>query len=666
VLVVLIKQATMNYLITSLQTLNQLLTAGIAITAFSLLLYALSFNLRDRVARSFASILVCVVIVFVGEALASVVASPESMALWLRLQWIGIVFLPPTYLHFSDALLATTGRPSRGRRRMLVRLTYGISGVFLLTMIPSWLVGSLVAEGFPAAHLERTGLTWVFAVYYAAGMIWAWFNFWRAYQRTVTSTSRRRMRYLVTGALAPALGSYPYLLFGSSIAASYPWIFWLAAAVSNILVSIFIVVMAYSVAFFGVPWPDRVVKRRLFKWVMRGPVTASTVLAITTLVRRAGESLGTIYSSAVPVAMVSTLLLMQYLITMLAPIWERWLFDGGDRSNLQLLQALEERLLTRGDLRQFLESLLTAVCDRLQVSSAFVVALEPPGQELLVTTGDENTLQQDDLSEQLLQLVAQNGGTEDGTGTSLNLFSWGDYWLLPLYGETNGGDSLLGLFGVVSNPEETLDEEQKEALAALVQRAAMALEDRAKQQQVFNSLEELTPQVDLIQRLRAAARYDGTEILTDPDSIPGIETSSLNKWVKDALSHYWGGPKLTESPLLRLQVVQGALEEHDGVSVNALRAILRESIDRVRPEGERRFTAEWILYNILEMKFMEGHKVREIAMRLAMSEADLYRKQRVAIEAVANALMELEYRAREEAEIIGENNKIKAGVEITS
>jgi hypothetical protein len=51
------------------------------------------------------------------------------------------------------------------------------------------------------------------------------------------------------------------------------------------------------------------------------------------------------------------------------------------------------------------------------------------------------------------------------------------------------------------------------------------------------------------------------------------------------------------------------------------------------------------LYNILEMKFMEGRKVREVALRLAMSEADLYRKQKVAIEAVANAIMEMENQA---------------------
>ena len=36
-------------LLVGIQTLNQILTAGIAITAFSLFLYSLSFNLRDRV-----------------------------------------------------------------------------------------------------------------------------------------------------------------------------------------------------------------------------------------------------------------------------------------------------------------------------------------------------------------------------------------------------------------------------------------------------------------------------------------------------------------------------------------------------------------------------------------------------------------------------------------
>jgi hypothetical protein len=53
-------------------------------------------------------------------------------------------------------------------------------------------------------------------------------------------------------------------------------------------------------------------------------------------------------------------------------------------------------------------------------------------------------------------------------------------------------------------------------------------------------------------------------------------------------------------------------------------------------------TPEWLLYNILELKFLQGRKVRDVARRLAMSEADLYRKQRVAIEAVARLLAEME------------------------
>jgi hypothetical protein len=45
-------------------------------------------------------------------------------------QWFGIVFLPAAYLHLSDALLVTAGRPSRGRRRFAVRGMYFVSAIF--------------------------------------------------------------------------------------------------------------------------------------------------------------------------------------------------------------------------------------------------------------------------------------------------------------------------------------------------------------------------------------------------------------------------------------------------------------------------------------------------------------------------------------------------------
>ena len=46
----------------------------------------------------------------------------------------------------------------------------------------------------------------------------------------------------------------------------------------------------------------------------------------------------------------------------------------------------------------------------------------------------------------------------------------------------------------------------------------------------------------------------------------------------------------------------------------------------------------------------QGQRVRDVARRLAMSESDLYRKQRVAIENVASTISELEIAALSEAE----------------
>ncbi len=626
-------------LVAGLNTVNQILSAGIAITAFSLLLYSLTFNLRDQVARAFALILGCVVLVFTSKAIGSSVANSPAVGFWLRLQWVGIIFLPSTYLHFSDALLATTGRPSRGRRRWAIRFTYLISFILLVTLPFSNLVGPVVVESDPAPYLQRTILTDAFTLYYASVMVLAWINFARAYFRTTTRTTRRRMVYLLGGATAPAIGSYPFLLLGPGIAAAYPTVFWILATVSNLLVSVLVVVMAYAVAFFGVSWPDRVVKSRLFKWLMRGPVTASFALTFTTLVRRAGAVYGVAYSALVPIVMVGTILLFEFMITLLSPLWDRWLFFGKDREELNSLQDIGDRLLTRNDLRQFLEMVLATVCDRLQISTAFIAAMNGNGLELVVQTGDDGFLDDDAMSAVLTHAVTRTGIQEE-------TFRWGNYLLIPLHSDESGDEPVLvGVLGASQKADQEFDEEQMSELSLLSRRAALALQDRHLQQQVLQSLKTLTPQVEYIQRLRAATRYDSMTMLADEELLP---QESLIQWVRDALTHYWGGPRLTESPLLQLQVVKAAVHAHEGNPSNALRAILREAIDRIRPEGERRFTGEWILYNILEMKFLEGRKVREIAMRLAMSEADLYRKQRVALEAVAKTIMEMEEQARQE------------------
>jgi hypothetical protein len=626
-------------LLAGLQVINNILMAGIAITAFSLFLYALSFNLRDRVARSFAIILLCVVIVFTTEALQNKTVPDWGIELLLRLQWIGIIFLPPAYLHLSDALLVTAGRPSRGRRRLAVRLVYVVSVIFLILLALGLLVGGLVVNGKPAPHLQRTAWTEFFTIFYIGIITWAGYNFIRAYRRMLTRSGQRRMLYLMAGATAPALGSYPYLLFGSGIAAQFPLFFWGVLTVINLLVGVLVVAMAYAVAFFGVSWPDRLVKSRLFKWLLRGPVTASLALGLMTVVRRAGELFGgDSYSGFVPLVMVATVLLFEHAITLLSPLWERVLFFGRDRGEIQLLQNIEERLLTRGDLQQFLENVLAAVRDHLQSPCAFVAALDGDELSLSVVAGNRGLLEKENLND-ALQLISHNNG-ESGR----HEFIWGDFWVLPLHQRKSNGDRdevtpLLGLLGIARKADSPMDRDQRDSLWLLANRIAFALEDRQLQQRVFQSLEDLQPQMEMIQKFRAAGRYDSTaNLLPEPD----FQEADLAEWVKDALTHYWGGPKLTNSPLMKLHIVQTFAGDYDGNASNALRALLRKAVDRVKPQGERRFTSEWILFNILEMKFIEGHKVREVAGRLAMSEADLYRKQRVAVEAVAHAILDME------------------------
>ncbi len=624
------------------RTVSQILTAGIAITAFSLLLYALTFNLRDRVTRSFALILGCVVVAFTADALGSTVSGSWQIAFWLKAQWIGIIFLPAAYLHFSDALLATTGRPSRWRRLWAVRFCYLASFVFLLALPGGLLVGPAVTNQPPAPYLQRTLFTDIFILYYVGVMSLAMANFVRAYLRTRTATSRRRMAYLIAGGAAPALGTFPFLLFSINFSARHTLLFWVLAAFSNLILGGLIVVMAYSVAFFGVPWPDRVVKARLFKWLMRGPATASITLALVTIVRRTGELYGQSYTALVPIIMVGTILLCEYVITLFAPFWQGVLFYGKDQPELTQLHSLEDRLLSRNDLGQFLEMVLAALCDRLQAPGAFVAALNGHGLELVVTTGKNPALEDEIAPAQLYQLMSQDEDMPE-------LFQWGDDYLIPLVDERSDledGRRLLGVLGISSIGHQTLEEEQVQALGGMTQRVLMALRDRRAQKEILRSLQTLSPQVELIQRMRAAGRYESVDEMAG-EEWDNLARQDMTQWVKDALAHYWGGPKLTESPLLNLQVVKEAAESHEGNTANALRAILREAIERVRPEGERRFTGEWILYNILEMKFLEGRKVREVALRLAMSEADLYRKQRVAIEAVVHEIQDMEIQARQ-------------------
>jgi len=623
-----------------LKGFSEILTAGVAITAFSLLLYALSFNLRDRVARSFATIMLCVVIVFTSEAIGMTAEAQEVITFWLRFQWVGIIILPAAYLQFSDALLATTGKPSRGRRKLLIMLVYGFSALCILALPFDVLFGEIQFDQLPAPYFAANALTDLFSLYYLGLMVISLWLLVRAYQRTKTPTSQRRIRYLMIGSIAPALGSFPFMLFGSEIAARHPLIFWAISIFMVGFVGVLIILMAYAVAFFGVSWPDRVIKERLIKWIMRGPVTASVTLMMVTFTRRIGEAFGETYTGFVPVVMAATILLMEHLITIFGPFGARWIFLDQDEKEMNMLRNLEDRLMTRSDLKQFLETVLAAICDQIQSPGAYAAVFNGEDVEQYVAVGKVDP--GENVPRELYQKIVNNGFESEW-------FQWGSDYLIPLIDESNERFHLIGLLGVKLSENQELDEDQIGSISRLAQRARQALNDRNVQEQYLQNLQLLRPEMDYLQAVRAAGRYTTeTDVLIDAE---GQNSEELNVWVKDALTHYWGGPKLTENPLLKLRIVEAALADHEGNSANALRSILRAAIERLKPDGERRFTAEWILYNILELKFLEGKKVREVAMRLAMSEADLYRKQRVAIEEVAKAILEMEEEASLEQQI---------------
>ncbi|NTW45281.1 MAG: hypothetical protein HGB14_12850, partial [Anaerolineaceae bacterium] len=385
---------------------------------------------------------------------------------------------------------------------------------------------------------------------------------------------------------------------------------------------------------------DRVVKSRLFNWILRGSVTASLTLAIVTIVRRAGQAFGNPYNAFVPIVMVVTMLLSEYAITMFYPYLEKFLFFNKDEEDFLQIRSLEDRIITRSDLKQFLEMVLAAVCDRLQVPGAYLLDISEEGLELVVHTGEKQV-----TNEQLSEIESM----VTNLAVDKEFLVWNEDVIIPIRNGTNGDSQMvLGYLGVNGfNGNFPLEFEDAEALKTLTYRAAMVLRDRATQEQIFQTLEKLNPQEELIQQLRAAGRYDRKGVLQFDSS---IKRSELTHAVKDALTHYWGGPKLTENPLLKFEIVKKALVEHEQNPANALRYVLKSAIEQIRPVGERKYTGEWLLYNILDLKFLEGKKVREIAMKLALSEADLYRKQRVAIEVITDTIVQMELRIVESKE----------------
>jgi hypothetical protein len=603
---------------TFLDLLNETLAAAIVVVSASLLLYNLTRNSRDRVTRTSSIVLGCVTAVYIGDVLISLGPGLGTFEALLRFQWVGLAFIPAAMFHLSDALLATTGLPSRGRRRRASRVLYCTGLIFLLLAAFT----DLLIEPVNYGNLISLRAGVVFPIYFlylivAVGV--AFINVQRARNRCVMRSTQRRMGYLQSAMLTPVIGIFPYsVLLGPG--------------------------QEYKLAALVLVNPDRVVKAGLLRFVLRGPATGLLALVVIIYMGPATDLLAIPGEKFMPFVVVAVILLWQWTIDLALPWLEKQLiYRDEDDEHMGMLARLTERPLSHGDLMQLIEAILEATCDYLQVSRALVASLIDGRPELILTIGNVESAE-DWFDQNAIAAVVTDLQPTGPINGRLIYRRWSDFWILPLYSRRSAsGLALIGMIGMEARTDGvdlTPDEEQM--LYTLVRRAARTLSDLLLQSEVYAALEGLLPQFTVTRTRTAEVEYRPGRTPAPPiDGLP--DRAVVIEQVHAALRHYWGGPGLTRSGLLELNIVRNMLTDGNDNPVRVLRDILLQAIEKQRPESQRDMRSpEWTLYNILALRFLEKKKARETALRLYMSEANLYRKQNIAIEAVADTILALE------------------------
>lgn len=624
-----------------LDLINETLAAAIVIVAVSLLLYTLTRNFQDRVARASAMVLFSVTAAYVCDVLISLRPSPEMTLSLLRAQWIGVALAPAALVHLSDALLETTGLPSRGRRRRILRVMYLIAAAFiLLANFGDQLITPISSGG--RASLRAMPLMGVFIAFTVVACGFAFINADRARRRCLTRSTRRRMLYLEIALLTPILGVFPFSVFfnpGGEFTTSALTLL----IATNIFVVLMLLFIAYPLSFFGSRFPDRVVKADLLRMVLRGPTTGMLIVAVLFFTGRVNRILDISGEEFSVFAVVGVVLFWQWMIDLALPHLDRWLIYGGDEDDqFTKIQQLNRQLLTETDLLMLLEGILAQARNQLQTGGAFVASITDGQPEVIRATGAGHEIEAnpDDLTPELGALKV---------ATVARPLPWQHFWLIPLTRQrgANGGQ-LIGILGVqATNEAGTPSAEEISMLAHARRRAARTLDDLMLQGEVVAALEGLLPQFLSSRATIAEIEYQTGRTAYDPrtdsSSLSLPDRDQIIEQVAAAMRHYYGGPGLTKSRLLELAAVQRALEENDNEPTRAMRALLDKAIELQRPSGERDFRSQdWLIYNVIDLRYIKKQRVREVANRLYMSDANLYRKQNLAIEAIADTILRLE------------------------
>lgn len=631
---------------------NEVLTAAVVIVAASLLLYNLTRGIKDRVTKSSSVVLGAVTMIYLSAVFVQLAKQPASIEVWLRLGWVGFAFAPAGLFHLSDALLSTTGLVSRGRRRRVVRILYFYSvAILIMATSSNELVKGLILTPFPLLQPGR--FFFIYPLFYAVAAIFAFNNVLRARRRCLTAATKRRMTYLLLALIAPIVAIFPYSLLFTQSSTSDAAFLWALVNLRNFGIILMLMFLAYPLAFFGPSKPDRVIKAELLSFMLRGPVLGISVLVVILFVPRL-DWLGLPAGQLMPFVAVSVVLFLQWVYTLIVPYLERKLIYTEDQEDAKQLSDLAERLLTPADARQLLEAVLASACDFLRVPSAFVLSVEGDTARVERTIGlsaSSIAVKEAKFTElfrntpQPLVPNKANGASAyasnyDESAYLLTLVAWGHYWVVPLYstrGNSHSGQ-LIGVFGITARDQDMqLQPEEETVFKILVGRAARIVDDMKLQDELLDSLQDAVNDRPIVTPVRpyVSDARQLTNSLNAPDE--------FNVLVKDALRDFWGGPRLTDERLFGLQIFRQALTEHNENPERAVRAVLTKAIERLKPSGPRSMLAtDWMLYNIIDLRYVQGRKVHDVSLQLAMSEPDLYRKQNIAIKRITEEITAME------------------------
>lgn len=614
-----------------LQQLTRLVSNVTLVVTFSLWAYLTIRWWRGAVARALTIMLFGVFTAVAADVLTQIANDLIILEILLRWSWISIILVPTSMFHMvvSLAIQLQIVKP----RMWVVWLNYAIGMLFVGLVVATNLVVATPIRSGSVPALTPQSLFSVVAVFAFGVVTLAWILLWRVRAQVLTPNLRRRMTYMVASWYGPLLLSFPILsllptayLLPESISLSLGIV---AAPIAAVLT----MVTVYSATFVGSPQPDRIVKHDFLRWWLYGPfVGVSIILFLQVVPVFAAISYLPTEIWAVFGIMMMTVV-MPILVNQIRPYIDNLIY-ANDHEDIDYLRTLPRTAFTQADLRRFLENSLTVMCGAAQSDSAFVAAPDDVGvYAVKMIVGGRRRIRQlfDEIPLEVLLTRLQ-------THHGMQPLVLNDYGIAVLRDPDGQIVGVLGLYQY----ERIGSPDVQQLVATLTRQVEHALAMVTMQQRLINNLRTMAPEMSSLQQMSSRIEQ------ATPDALYALEDDvamlpEFTQLVRDALTHYWGGPKLSDSPLLGLKSVKRVRDTQGGSPTKALQLVLRQAIDNIRPDANLATVAgESILYNILEMRFLHGRKIRDTADRLAMSESDLYRKQRIAVDEVARQLTMME------------------------